>query len=385
VNRAMAGAGVAAPIDAAGALLWNPAAVSGLAHSEFLIGLELLDLTNHVSSTAGPFTGETRSDAGVNALPTVAVAFQPQDSPWSFGLGMFSIGGFGANYPGGGTDPIFAPPPGGMGPVYSKLAVLQLVPTAAYRVTERLAIGFAPTVVVADVALDPDGLATPSPAGYPSATHTRTHWGLGFQAGIYYETESQWRFGASYKSPQWLEGLTFYDANPTGLPLTLKADYPGIISVGTAYYGLPRTVCAVDVRYIDYANTDLFGDDSGYDATGAMTGLGWRSVVSVAMGVQYELTDKWTIRGGYVYTQNPIRDADAFFNVAAPAVYQQIVAVGATWKMTCRTSLSLAYLHAFENSIAGPWNLPGVGPVPGTSVEIRQSIDALVAGMQVRF
>lgn len=86
-----------------------------------------------------------------------------------------------------------------------------------------------------------------------------------------------------------------------------------------------------------------------------------------------------------MYTQNPIRDADAFFNVAAPAVYQQIVAVGATWKMTCRTSLSLAYLHAFENSIAGPWNLPGVGPVPGTSVEIRQSIDALVAGMQVRF
>lgn len=41
VNRSMAGAAVAAPLDAAGALHWNPGALSGLAASELNVGVEL--------------------------------------------------------------------------------------------------------------------------------------------------------------------------------------------------------------------------------------------------------------------------------------------------------------------------------------------------------
>mgnify|MGYP002067675480 CR=1 FL=1 len=37
--------------------------------------------------------------------------------------------------------------------MYSKLAVLQVVPTAALKLTDRLSIGLAPTISIADVAL----------------------------------------------------------------------------------------------------------------------------------------------------------------------------------------------------------------------------------------
>ena len=92
---------------------------------------------------------------------------------------------------------------------------------------------------------------------------------MGFQAGIYYETENCWHLGASYKSPQWFEEATFYATDLAGEPRTdrLKVDYPAIISLGAAYYGIPRTIWAIDFRYVDYANTQFFGDDAGYDAS----------------------------------------------------------------------------------------------------------------------
>ncbi|NLF72643.1 MAG: hypothetical protein GX575_26715 [Candidatus Anammoximicrobium sp.] len=400
VNRSMGSAGVAAPLDAAGAMHWNPASLTGMKSSEFVIGGELLYLSTHLGSTVeanalGPgappvtLSGETRSHSGVSILPTVAVVFQPDDSRWTFGLGMFSIGGFGMNLPASSTaapeNPILSPAFGG-GPAYSKLAVLQLAPSAALQLTERLSIGFAPTFDIAEAALDPNPFASPL-LGPPEATHTRTIWGLGFQAGIYYEHENGWHLGASYKSPQWFEEPTFYGTTITDEPRTdsFSVTCPAIISLGAAYSGLPRTVWAVDLRYLDYSNTRLFGDDAGYTLDGAWTGLGWESVFSLATGLQYQLTDALSLRVGYCYCDNPIPDENTFFNIASTAIYQHIVSVGASWNISCRTSLVLAYLKAFENSISGPWVVPPGVPVPGTSVTARQTIDCLVAGLQVKF
>jgi long-chain fatty acid transport protein len=364
----------------------NPAAITGLESSEFVMGLDFLQVSMHLASELGPLADETRSDSGVAALPTMAVAFQSEDSPFALGFGLFSIGGFGANYPGSTTNPILTPPTvTGVGPIYSKLNVYQVISTIGVKLTDQLSIGFSPTVVIAEAALDPDVFAPPTaPFDYPGATHARPHWGLGFHAGIYYEMNCDWRFGASYKSPQWIEDFTFFSDPPTPV-LGLKADYPGIISLGGSYCGIPCTLIAVDLRYVDYKNTDLFGHGTGYDpATTAMTGLGWKSVFAISTGVQYQLNDSLSLRAGYLYTENPIADADTFFNVASSAIYQHMISVGATWQITCRTGLNIAYLRALHNSIEGPWQLPS-GPLAGSLVKSREWVDALVIGLQVKF
>src|SRR5581483_12362803 len=43
---------------------------------------------------------------------------------------------------------------------------------------------------------------------------------------------------------------------------------------------------AVDLRYVDYRDTNGFGP-TGFDAAGALRGLGWRSMFVAAAGVQY--------------------------------------------------------------------------------------------------
>src|SRR5215471_19728284 len=56
VNRSMGGASVAAPLDATGALYWNPASISGLGRNELEAGLELDLPQETLSSSVAPGT-----------------------------------------------------------------------------------------------------------------------------------------------------------------------------------------------------------------------------------------------------------------------------------------------------------------------------------------
>lgn len=66
--------------------------------------------------------GNTGGNNGVFLIPTVGVVDHPVESPWSFGLGVFEIGGFGVNDPVAPRNPILNPqvPFGrGVGPLYT--------------------------------------------------------------------------------------------------------------------------------------------------------------------------------------------------------------------------------------------------------------------------
>ena len=56
INRAMGGASTAAPIDAAGALYWNPATISGLDRNESEFATEVLIPRTTLTSRVAPGT-----------------------------------------------------------------------------------------------------------------------------------------------------------------------------------------------------------------------------------------------------------------------------------------------------------------------------------------
>ena len=406
VNRSMGGASTAAPLDATGSLYWNPATVSGLPSSELDFGLELLYPRNTVSSAlpanalgpglpAGPMAGTTHDEAGVYPIPTAGFAYRPEGSPWTFGLGVFPNGGFGTNYPGSLTNPIFSPfPPNGVGfgPVSTEFELVQLAPSASYQITDALSVGFSAEVGVASFSLDPGFFFPPSAAiGGVSApasalTHTRYSWGAGFQVGLYYVVNESWKLGAAFKSPEWFEDFRYQARDNLGRPETLKLVFepPLIVSVGTAYTGFERFTIAADLRYVDFKNSPVVGNAAGFDAAGAVTGLGWRDIFALALGVQYQATDSLSVRVGYTFNTNPISNADAAFNIASPLVYQHELAAGASYQLTPACSVSLAYYHIFSNPVTGPFFTPA-GPIPGSSVTTDSESDSLSLGIGVRF
>jgi long-subunit fatty acid transport protein len=193
INRAMAGASTAAPVDF-GSSYWNPANLSALERQEFLLGAELIIPSSHFESAlpAGAINGVfppqgrfglSRSDSGV--IPNLATGVATRltdDSPFTIGLGVFGFVGGNVNYGGNPSIPILAPrvPPKflGFGPIFGNAAFLSLNPMLSYRASDRLSLGFGPLITSGSMSLNPAFFA-PGPKDqfglntFPGATNAR--------------------------------------------------------------------------------------------------------------------------------------------------------------------------------------------------------------------
>ncbi len=408
INQSMGGAGTALPLDSIGALQWNPASITAIDRSEIGFGFTMLAPETNLSSTvtANAFgaglppmtlTGSTASDIDINPMPSFGFVYSPDDSPWSYGLGGSAIAGFGVDYPAsfvlpGQTNPILTPQPAsgngfGFGALFSSFQMLQISPTVACRVTDRLSVGVAPTFNWTSLAVDPWPAAAPNPNGiYSHGDHADSRWGLGFQFGLFWEDPcSGWNFGLSYKTTQWLEEYKINSVDNLGFPrqITFDMDYPAILSLGIAYTGFERLAIAFDARYIDYNNTDGFRQ-TGFDQTGAITGFGWNSIATFSLGMQYLVTDRLRARMGYTFNENPIDDSVTFFNIQAPAIVQNHLSCGLSYDLPHNWTFAMAYTYGFENQITGQWYGPA-GPIPGTSVTSELSTHFGSCGVYVKY
>lgn len=409
INRSMGGAAVAAPLDAAGALYWNPATIGELGRSEMEFGAGFLIPRTTIASRvpagalgnglpATPMAGNTGGNNGVFLLPVVGLVYSPSESPWSYGLGIYQRGGFGVNYPIDLRNPILNPqvPYGrGIGPLYTQLQLFQFSPAVALKLTDQLSIGVAANIDYGLLSADPALFAAPTLANtalgpapvYGSGVHGRARGGGGFQTGVYYNYSQDWSFGASFSSPQWFDTYTWNDRNPTNGHASRPSvglNFPWIASVGLAYKGIDRLLVASDFRYLDYRDTDGFRH-GGFGQYGQLRGLGWQNVFALAVGAQYQWTDAFTTRLGYTFSLNPIGGAMTSFNVGAPNIVQHTIALGASYDVTTRFKLSVTYSHDFQNAISGPLVQPFVGRIPGSSVRTAATADVVYIGASVGF
>ncbi|MEM8734812.1 MAG: outer membrane protein transport protein, partial [Planctomycetota bacterium] len=251
VNRSMGGASTAAPIDATGALYWNPASISGMEQSETSVSLDLLFPVHRIESTLGGFTGSTDADAGAFPIPNVGVVQHTKYEGVTFGAGVTTLGGFGTNVPADPTNPILTAPPGGLGQISSSGLFLQIVPVLSVALTEQFSVAAGPTITTGRISLEPFVFDLANADGtYSTGNASRYHWGSGFQVGAFYILDEQWRLGASFKSPVWMEKFEFNGLDENGQPrkLTTDLDLPMILSLGTSFQASEQTLFALDAR-----------------------------------------------------------------------------------------------------------------------------------------
>ncbi|MFO0806500.1 MAG: outer membrane protein transport protein [Gemmataceae bacterium] len=391
VSGGMAGVSTATPLDAMGAIYWNPAAIGRLGRNEASIGGAFIypdiSLTSSRPRLDGTIaSGTTRSDNGFPILPSLGVVSKlDNDSPLTFGMGLLALGGGGVNFPGDANNPLLAPTgPFGqfvLGPTFSSMQLFQLNPSIAYQVTDKLVIGVGPTVDITMVSFDPAYFAPPNripgqPNTFLSATNARPYWGGGFRAGFVYSLTDTLDVGFGYTSQQWLEKWQFNSRDFLGnaQTLSLQASLPAIYSWGVAWRGIDRLTLGVDLRYFDYANAQLFGDSL------ANGGLGWESAFVAAVGANYQLTDRVAVRAGYQYNTNPLKNASALFNIQSPAIIQNVISVGTTMNLTEAMSMSVGYAYGFQNEVSGNVNI-----IPNANMTLSAASHSLLFNLQIKF
>lgn len=368
VNSAMGGAGVASMDDLLGSFYLNPAGIFTEEGSRVALGFEMMQAQRSVSSSFGGFTGETESKKAFVPIPAFGWATKLDDN-LTFGVGMLGIGGFGVDYPSDPSNPILSPRPMGFGQVYSNFQFMKISPAFSLRLSENLYLGASLNLDWASLAVDPMPTASPAvdtnlgTAYYSRATAADGAFGVGFQAGILYQATDMLRVGLSYSSPQVFQDFEYNSMyeNPTvgnfGTPrdITFSMDVPAVYAGGFAL-DFGGAQWNGDLRYITYSSTSGF-DKAGMDMTGAVQGFGWEDILVLATGVQLQPTERFFLRAGYNFTENPIPDEQSAFNVPAPAIVQHHITVGAGLKWD-HVGIDVGYYRALENDITGAFPTP---------------------------
>jgi long-chain fatty acid transport protein len=391
VNQSMGGASAAAPVDALGAMLWNPAVMSGIPESQVDISSAFF-IPNIFVSSSSPLggAGTTRSDSGLVPVANTAVLFRFEEYPRiTFGMASYYAGAGGANFPGDPTNPVFAAKfpaigAGGLvlGPSVAQLAILQTAGLVSLQLTDRLSVGAGPVVDTILASFAPAFFGGVNNAmgttlfSLPTATGGRAFWGGGFKVGAFYHLLPRFDVGLGYTSPQWIDTPTFYSRDQVGNPLTilLPMRLPAVYSGGFSVKPSEQLLVAVDCRFIDNSNSTPFGQPpiSG--------GLGWNDIFAAAVGARYQFGTRLAAMLGYSYNTPVFPGARSLFNVQAPTITQHVVSAGVTARIAENFYASLAYAYFVHNSVTG-----SALQIPGGSTTITSDLHSIFLTMTVKF
>ncbi|HYL18091.1 MAG TPA: outer membrane protein transport protein, partial [Burkholderiales bacterium] len=106
----------------------------------------------------------------------------------------------------------------------------------------------------------------------------------------------------------------------------------------------------------------------------------WSNTWRLSLGLTYQLTDAWKLRGGVAYDQTPV--SDTYRTVRIPDNDRTWVAFGASWRFTTAASLDFGYAHLFVKDASINKSEPASGTVIGTYDE---SVDIVSLGFTYRF
>ncbi len=404
VNMSMGGAATAQPLDISGALHWNPASISTFDENilKFDLGLffsspKLYSTVPEFDSMGQPtgnfFSGSTEDDRGVSPLPNLAYVWSKDDSKHTFGVSAFGISGFGVTFPENMTNPINMPQSmGGFGRIESDYILLQIGFTWAYELSDTFSIGVEPTLNYATLELMPNPTANPNAAGYPSADKS-TAIGFGGQFGLFYDSGTGFKAGASYKTTQSFGKFeldnTYLDNSTSTNEFAM--DYPAILSFGLGYSGGDFDL-ALDYRMVDYENTDGFSK-TGWTPTASVAGFGWENIDIISAGIQYKGVDKLPLRVGYTYSSNPIPEEVVFFNIPATAIIKNAFQFGLSYEINDNFKLDGVFHYGDSGEkttgqILNPMFIqpyPPYGAIPGSEVSYDMTTSMVMVGISYTF
>jgi long-chain fatty acid transport protein len=403
VNMSMGGAATAQPLDISGAMQWNPATLSTFDDKIFKFDLGLFFSSPELFSTApefdsmGPtgnfFSGNTKDDRGVSPMPALAMVWGKEDSKHTFGASAFGISGFGVTFPESMTNPINMPQPNGFGHIESDYMLLQVGVTWAYELSDKFSIGIEPTFNYAALELAPNPTSNPSmTAGYPS-TDKASATGIGAQFGLFYDSGTGFKAGASYKTTQKFSKFEFentYLDNSTSKN-EFQMDYPSILSFGLGYSKGDFDL-ALDYRMVDYENTDGFSK-TGWTPTASVAGFGWENISILSAGIQYKGVDKLPLRLGYTSSTNPINESVAFFNIPATAIIKNAFQLGLSYEANDNWCIDAVYHYGSsgdktEGQILNPGFIAAdnpLGAIPGSVVAYDMTTSMIQFGVSYTF
>jgi len=368
------------------AINFNPAGISQLQGNHLTASLSLLVPSLEFENGLNPATD---AEDSVFPLPAVAYVRGGKETRWAWGVGLVAQGGMGAEFRN------LATPFGTRDETFSEIRFATLVPTISYAITPYQSVGVALNVGYADASFrffpntsffDPrmpqmafPGVDLDQAGGLQTNVRVGWLWQADprFSVGAVYQTETD----SDFENGDMVFNFTNFPF--LGRKVKYTADVEGFTFAGQAGVGFAvrpnsRWILALDVKRIfwDDAIDTIEVRATDPDVAGAPAEIvlpfvfDWKDQWVLAVGGDYRLNDRVTLRAGYNYGENPVPDAT--LTPLFPANVEHHLTFGASWLAGSRV-FELALERAFEADQTNDNTDPAVNPFgPGARVSHEQ-------------
>ena len=145
-------------------------------------------------------------------------------------------------------------------------------------------------------------------------------------------------------------------------------DIPAALRAGIAVHPEPGLTLLLDYQHIYYGSIAAIANSgSNMAPLGSANGpgFGWQDMDVYTVGAEWQASPKWAFRAGYSLNSRFTNGNEAMFNILAPAVIQQHLALGATCHLSSAWQVDGAFTHAFHNTLNGANPMLAMAPPAG--------------------
>ncbi len=334
-----AAAGEAAGTGNASDAFFNPAAMTRHEGSQVMVaGGVLMPTLEFDVEQSGIVNGDGDGGDAGDPLPSISAFYtRPYNDRVTFGIGGLILTGLAADY-----DNDWA---GRFQAQEVSMAVLGVVPSVGFRVTDKLSLGLSVPVMYSELELD---VAIPQIPGSPQPDEGKAEIdGDDVQVALIgsfaYEFSPRTHIGGRISSNYEFE----YDGN-------VEAAFLGSVGVNTeltlatqARVGLSHVINGRWTGYLTWGWDNWSEMDEvllSTESNGAVLPRNWEDTYHYAVGFDYSYNKRWTLRSGISYDDSPVEDE--FNRADMPIDEQWRYAIGADYLRDDGKVISTSLVYA---------------------------------------
>jgi len=311
------------------------------------IGLGSIQYTDSASSA---YNGNSKKESFY--VPTFHYV-SPAVGDWRFGLSMVAPGGLSKRW-----DDAYAKATA----QEFTLKVIELNPTAAYKINDQFALGFGLRGLYSSGVVKADAIHTSGATLY-SEDMKGNSIDFGYNLAMSYKPVGNLTLSTTYRSKVNLTvkgtatgGISKYllthSAADLGTLLPYSSDatvdipLPASLTLATAYTMNKTTIEFVFEKtyWSAYNSLDFnFNNAMAEGVLGSKKDKNWKDVNAYRIGVTHQYNDKLKLMAGFAIDKNPVPDNTLGFEL--PDSDAKLYSVGFDYKLNDKTTLGLAYLY----------------------------------------
>ncbi|MCB1938981.1 MAG: outer membrane protein transport protein [Rhodocyclaceae bacterium] len=365
-------AGSAAVADNASTIFFNPAGMTQLQAREVSAGISAVrptfkftDRGSSVGALAGSGTG---GDAGSWAFIPNAYLSWALDKDLYVGVGISAPFGLVTEYD--------KPWLGAAQAVKFDIKTININPSIAYRVNEKVSLGFGLNWQRMEAEYTRVAAVASAATTGTNVTLDASDDSVGWNVGALFTLSERTTLGVSYRSKMkhTLTGDIRVDGTLAGVPplfvngpAKAEVELPDVFIFSVAQRLSDRWEMLGDVSWTGWSSIQKI--NIVRTSTGAVAqtlDADFRDTWRIALGANYKLNDAWKLKFGVAYDQTPVTGPGTRL-VSLPDSNRTWLTAGAQWQVSpaSKVDMGVAYLHIPETSINNNQAASGRGTVTG--------------------